>query len=93
MLTPMCLAIWGWYADRYASRRVPFLLGLVAIACATVIIWLSRQIALQVVGRVLQGLACAVVWVTGLAMIADTVEEEEIGQYVGYLGFAMMSGM
>lgn len=68
-------------------------MGLAAIACATVIIWLSRQIVLQAAGRILQGLAAAVVWVTGLAMIADNVEEDSIGQYVGYLSFAMMLGM
>lgn len=86
------LAIWGWYADRHSSRRLPFLLGLVIIAAATIMIWLSRTIALQLVGRVLQGLAAAIVWVTGLAMIADRVGEAEIGQYVGYLGIAMMVG-
>ena len=32
------------------------------------------------------------VWVTGLAMLADTVGQEEIGQYVGYLGIAQMVG-
>ena len=55
----------------------------------------SRQIALQVVACVLQGLASAVVWVTGLAilMIADTVEEDETRQCVGYLGVAMMFGV
>lgn len=68
-------------------------MGLAAIACATVVIWLSRHIVLQAAGRILQGLAAAVVWVTGLAMIADNVEEENIGQYVGYLSFAMMIGM
>ena len=85
-------AIWGWYADRHSSRRLPFLFGLVIIAAATIMIWLSRTIALQLVGRVLQGLAAAIVWVTGLAMIADRVGEAEIGQYVGYLGIAMMVG-
>ena len=89
----MFLASWGWYADRHASRRILFLLGLAAIACATIIIWLSRRIELQIIGRVLQGLAAAVVWVTGLAMIADRVEEDEIGQYIGYLGIAVMIGM
>lgn len=55
-------------------------------------IWLSRTIKIQLVGRVVQGLAAAIVWVTGLAMIADRVGEAEIGQYVGYLGIAMMVG-
>ena len=86
------LAIWGWYADRHSSRRLPFLIGLVIIVAATILIWLSRTIALQLVGRILQGLAAAIVWVTGLAMIADRVGEAEIGQYVGYLGTAMMVG-
>ena len=86
------LAIWGWYADRHSSRRLPFLFGLVIIAGATIMIWLSRTITLQLVGRVLQGLAAAIVWVTGLTMIADRVGEAEIGQYVGYLGIAMMVG-
>ena len=85
-------AIWGWYADRHSSRRLPFLSGLVIIAVATIMIWLSRTMALQLLGRVLQGLAAAIVWVTGLAMIADRVEEAEIGEYVGYLGIAMMVG-
>lgn len=86
------LAIWGWYADRHSSRRLPFLFGLVIIVAATILIWLSRTIALQFIRRVLQGLAAAIVWVTGLAMIADRVGEAEIGQYVGYLGTPMMVG-
>ena len=88
----MPLAIWSWYADRHSLRRLPFLSGLVIIAIATIMIWLSRTMALQLVGRVLRGLAAATVWVTGLAMIADRVEEAEIGEYVGYLGIAMMVG-
>ena len=89
-LTP--LAIWGWYADRHSSRRLPFLSGLFIIAVATIMIWLSRTMALQLIRHVLQGLAAVIIWVTGLAMIADRVEEAEIGEYVGYLGIAMMVG-
>ena len=48
--------------------------------------WLGPNIALQIVGRCLQGAASAVVWVTGLALIADTVDRGELGHYVGYLG-------
>lgn len=55
-------------------------------------IWLARNIALQVVGRILQGFAAAMVWITGLAMIADTVGQEDVGQYLSYLGMAMMVG-
>jgi predicted MFS family arabinose efflux permease len=55
-------------------------------------IWLAPNIALQVVGRILQGFAAAIVWITGLAMIADTVGQEDVGQYLSYLGVAMMVG-
>lgn len=85
-------ALTGWLTDRTPSRRFPFLFGLVVIAGATVMIWLAPNIALQVVGRVLQGLAAAIVWITGLAMIADTVGQENVGQYVSYLGIALMIG-
>lgn len=55
-------------------------------------IWLTHSIVLQVLARVLQGTATAMVWITGLAMIADTVGEKEIGKYTGYLGIGMMIG-
>ena len=54
--------------------------------------WLATNIALQLLGRVLQGLAAAIVWITGLALIADTVGQKDVGQYVSYLGIAMMVG-
>lgn len=85
-------ALWGWYADRLTSRRIPFLSGLLVIGAATIMIWLAPNIAVQIVARFLQGLSSAIVWVTGLAMIADCVDEKEIGQYVGYLGITMMVG-
>ena len=91
-LTPLGIALWGWYTDRSLSRRVPFLLSLLVIAGATVMIWLAPTITLQIAGRVLQGVAAAMVWITGLAMIADTVGQEDVGQCLSYLGMAMMVG-
>lgn len=85
-------ALWGWYTDRSPSRRVPFLLSLLVAAGATVMIWRASNIALQVVGRVLQGCAAAFVWITGLAMIADTTGQADVGQSLSYLGMAMMIG-
>lgn len=46
-------------------------------------IWLASSIALQILGRVLQGLAVAIVWITGLALITDTVGQKDVGQYIG----------
>ncbi|KAL8691722.1 MAG: hypothetical protein Q9218_003115 [Villophora microphyllina] len=82
--------LWGWYTDRLQSRRLPFLFGLVIITGATILIWLGHSIILQIVGRLLQGFAGAIVWVTGLHMVADTVDQSEVGQYIGYLSIALM---
>lgn len=51
---------------------------------------LSRNIALLVVGRLLQGAAAAVVWTVGLALLVDTVGKSEIGEMMGYVSISMM---
>ena len=55
-------------------------------------IFLSPNMPLQIIARILQGGAATIVWVTGLAMIADTVGQEDMGQYVSYTSIAMMVG-
>ncbi|RDL38980.1 MFS transporter-like protein [Venustampulla echinocandica] len=83
----------GWYADRSSSRRLPLLIGLVALAGSTVMLCLARTIALLVVGRLLQGLAAAVVWTVGTALLVDTVGQREIGQILGYVSLSMSVGL
>ena len=46
---------------------------------ATVMLWLAPTIHVQVAGRVLQGVASTVVWTTGLAILVDTVGQEQVG--------------
>lgn len=55
-------------------------------------IWLAPNMPLQIIGRVLQGAAAAIIWITGMAMVTDAVGQEQVGQYVSYLGIAMMVG-
>ena len=55
-------------------------------------IWRTSSVSLQIVGRILQGCAAAFVWITGLAVVADAVGPENVGQTVGYLSMAMMVG-
>lgn len=88
----LLLALWGWYSDRKSSRRTPFLLSLLVGFSATVMIWRASFISIQIVGRILQGCAAAFVWITGLAVVADAVGPENVGQAVGYLSMAMMVG-
>lgn len=82
----------GWYADNSSSRRLPLLLGLVALAGATVMLCVGKTIALFVVGRLLQGLSAAVVWSVGLALLVDTLGRN-IGVAMGYVSIAMSAGL
>ena len=83
--SPVC----GWVADHTASRRLPLLIGLVALAGSTLLLCLGKSLALLVLGRVLQGVAAAMVWTVGLALLVDTVGHETVGQAMGYVALAM----
>ncbi|QIW97745.1 hypothetical protein AMS68_003263 [Peltaster fructicola] len=82
---PFC----GWLADRNSSRRMPLLVGLIALAASTVMLCIGNSIGVLVAGRVLQGMSAAVVWVVGLALLVDTVGSEQVGQAMGYVGISM----
>jgi MFS family permease len=90
MLTALALA--GWLADRSSSRRLPLVFGLFALGGATVLLNLGGTIGLLILGRLLQGMSAAVVWTVGLALLADTVDSDEIGQTMGYIFAAMSVG-
>ncbi|KAI9742196.1 MAG: hypothetical protein M1818_004096 [Claussenomyces sp. TS43310] len=82
----------GWYADRSGSRRLPLLIGLLALSGATVMLCLARNVGLLVAGRLLQGLSASVVWTVGTALLVDTVGQKEIGQVLGYVTVGMSLG-
>ncbi|KAK5121300.1 hypothetical protein LTR85_005466 [Meristemomyces frigidus] len=82
---PFC----GWLADRSSSRRVPLLLGLLALGGSTVLLCIGSSIGVLAAGRVLQGVSAAVVWVVGLALLVDTVGPDGVGQAMGYVGLSM----
>ena len=79
----------GWLADKTPNRRLPLLIGLLALAGATLLLCLGNTLALLLLGRVLQGFSAAIVWTVGLALLADTVGHESIGQAVGYVSISM----
>lgn len=83
--SPIC----GWLADRMQSRQASFLLGLLALGGSTALLCAGSSIAMFAAGRVLQGVSAAVVWVTGLALLVDTVGPDEIGSAMGYIGLSM----
>lgn len=87
------IALCGWAADHLSNRRTPLLFGLLALAGATILLQLGRNIGVLILGRVLQGFSAAVVWVVGLAMLADTIPKSELGQAMGYVLIAMSLGV
>jgi MFS family permease len=56
------------------------------------VLWFSQHIALQLLGRGLQGFASSIVWSTGLAVLVDTVGEKHIGEYMGWLNIGLNTG-
>ncbi|EXJ92143.1 hypothetical protein A1O3_00693 [Capronia epimyces CBS 606.96] len=85
--------LFGWVADRTPSRRAPLLGGLIVLAGSTLMLCLGKTIAVLVVGRLLQGASASVVWTVALALMADTVKEEEAGRAIGYVSMATSLGV
>lgn len=73
----------GILADRLPMRRLPFLVGLVALLLATLLLLVGRTVAVLALARVLQGISAAVVWTVGLALILDTVGPGHLGKTIG----------
>lgn len=82
----------GYVADRMESRKWPFLAGLVALAASTALLCVGTTVGFWIAGRIFQGVSAAVVWTVGLALVVDTIEKENLGQYLGYLGLALTLG-
>lgn len=69
----------GRLSDRIGRRR-PFLWGLVGLAATTLLFAFSSSYPLLVLARVLQGLAAAATWTSGLALLAEGFPSERRGQ-------------
>jgi MFS family permease len=60
---------------------------------ATVLLNFGNSIGILIVGRILQGASAAVVWVVGLALLADTVPQERLATATGWLTVGVSLGM
>ncbi|KAF9888052.1 hypothetical protein FE257_009317 [Aspergillus nanangensis] len=83
----------GYCIDRIDSRRWPFMSGLILLTGGTAVLCIGTHLALWICGRMLQGAACAVVWVMGSVMLRETVDGERLGQAFGYLDMAQTGGI
>lgn len=85
--------VFGLWVDSSAGRRIPFLIGLVWLAAAMALFTAARSTTMYIVGRILQGLASAVVDVAGLALLRDGVGSDRLGEGLGYAGTGRMVGL
>ncbi|EED22813.1 hypothetical protein TSTA_063000 [Talaromyces stipitatus ATCC 10500] len=82
----------GYFADKGSSRKGPFLVGLIAVAGATIMFWLARSPTMMIVARILQGVAEAAMWTIGNALVVDTMKKDQLGVAMGYVSMSMNIG-
>ncbi|PLN83907.1 MFS general substrate transporter [Aspergillus taichungensis] len=83
----------GYLADRFESRWWPLIAGLAALGASTALLCIGTHMGLWIAGRLFQGASAAVVWTVGCALLVDTVDKEELGQTLGYIGMGMTMGL
>ena len=86
-------AIFGWLSDRTSSRSVPFLGGLLMLGAGTLLLCLANKAYWVVASRTLQGLSASIVFTVGLALLSDTVDRKDIGQFIGYFQLSSNIGI
>ena len=83
----------GYISDRCQSRRWPFVVGLVALAMSTGMLCIGTHLWLWVLGRLCQGASAAAVWVVGVALVVDTVGQENAAKAIGCVALASSFGL
>ncbi|KAG1769646.1 major facilitator superfamily domain-containing protein [Suillus occidentalis] len=72
------------HSERYSTRRMPLILGLLALIASQVMFMEAPNYAVMAVARVLQGISSSMVWIVGLALLCDTTPEKKRWQTIGY---------
>jgi MFS family permease len=85
----------GILADRYSnSRQLPFVLGLMMLILATILLAVGQSVAVLTLARLLQGASGGVVWTIGLAIVIETVGQENLGKTMGTIfSFISVAGL
>jgi MFS transporter, DHA1 family, solute carrier family 18 (vesicular amine transporter), member 1/2 len=85
----------GAASDR-VGRKPPLVIGLVALAAASLMFAFGRGLSSLFLARLVQGAADAVTWVVGFALLADLYGPAERGRVMGLVmsgsGFGLMIG-
>ncbi|EXL67594.1 hypothetical protein FOPG_16292 [Fusarium oxysporum f. sp. conglutinans race 2 54008] len=82
----------GWIADRFSSRKPTFLAGWGFLTVGTALFVGGQSFVILLLARILQGLAAAVVWTVGLAIVQDSVGPGKMGQAIGSIFSVVTTG-
>ncbi|KAF3491039.1 uncharacterized protein GIQ15_00556 [Arthroderma uncinatum] len=82
----------GYISDHSNKRKPAFFICLISMAGAVTLFILSISPPVLVIARLLQGLAAGGVWVAGLALIANRVSKDRIGDAMGHTTLGMNWG-
>lgn len=74
--------IFGVVSDKF-GRRGPMLWGILGLGVATLLFAFANTFWLLLICRVLQGIAAAATWTSGLALLADFYPSKERGKVMG----------
>ena len=81
MITPIISII----SDRYHTRKVPMLVGLVGLILTTLLFAYSKTPVGLSLARFGQGVSGGVSWTIGLSMLSDMYPSAELGSVMGYV--------
>jgi MFS family permease len=91
MATVPAFILWGEYTDRNRRRRLPLVVGMAMTALAFVVMGISDDLGLFVLGNVMYGFFLAATVPTSTVLIMEHNPEPEWGRAVGR--FTKVSGM
>lgn len=75
--------VFGFLSDRYNTRRIPMLSGLLGLAIATVLFAFATNYWQLFLARLAQGISGGASWSIGFSMIADVYPAHELGHIMG----------
>ncbi|WP_301665390.1 MFS transporter [Methanoculleus frigidifontis] len=82
----------GLLSDR-VGRRPVLIVGMVLLAASTALFGLAATVPALILARSIQGISAAATWSAGLALLADTYGQGELGEKMGVTMAAMSVGM
>ncbi|KAF5102723.1 hypothetical protein D0Z00_000215 [Geotrichum galactomycetum] len=85
--------IFGYISDKIKRRQVLMIGGLAIIIGSTFILMFAHTMWLYLVGRLIQGLSASIVWVVGLAIIADSGDPDNMAFLMSFPGIGMSLGI